>query len=46
MDGDDSTFLSLLACIKRHPHDSIDDFNIRFERTWKSILVRIKATNA
>jgi len=33
IDGDDSTFLNLIACIKIHPHDSIDKFNIRFEMT-------------
>jgi len=31
-DGGDSTFLSLIACIKRHPCESVDDFNIRFEK--------------
>jgi len=45
-DGDDSTFLILIACIKRYPHESIDDFNIRFKKTWKSILVRIRPTSA
>ena len=44
--GDDSTFLSLIACIKRYLHESIDDFNIIFERTWNSILVRIRPTSA
>lgn len=28
-DGDDNTFLSLIACIKRYLHESIDDFNLR-----------------
>lgn len=32
--------------MKRHPHESIDDLNIRFKRTWKSIPVRIRTTNA
>jgi len=45
MNGDDSTFLSLIACIERHPHESINDFNIRFERTSKSIIVRIRPTS-
>jgi len=43
---DDSTFLSLISCIKRHPHESIDNFNIIFEKTWKSILTRIRTTNS
>lgn len=45
-DGDDSTFLSLIACIKRHPHESINEFNIIFEKIWKYILVMIRPTNA
>lgn len=42
---DDSTFFSLIVCIKRYPHKSVDDFNIRFEKTWKSIPTRIRPTN-
>jgi len=44
--GDDSIFLILIACIKIHPHESIDDFNINFETTWKSISIRIILTSA
>lgn len=44
--GDDSTFLILIAYIKRYPHESIDNFNIRFKKNWKSILWRIIPTNA
>lgn len=45
-DSDDSTFLSLIACIKRHPHESIYDFNLIFEKICKSIPTRISPTNA
>lgn len=31
-DGDDNTFLSLIACIKRCLHETVDDFNIHFEK--------------
>lgn len=36
----------LITCIKRHPYEYIDDFNLRFEKTWKSIPTRIRLTNA
>jgi len=45
-DGDDSTFMSLIACIKRYPHESVDDFNLIFEKNWKSIPTRIRSKNA
>lgn len=32
-DIDDNTFVILIACIIKYPHESMDDFNIRFEKT-------------
>lgn len=45
-DGDDSSFLSFIACIKRYSNEMVDDFNTFFEKTWNSIPIRIRPINA
>lgn len=44
--GDDTTFLSLIKFIKRHMYETTDNFNIIFEKTWKSIPTKMRPTSS